>query len=354
MTSKNKFGFDPVETPAPIRRDRRPGPMGAAVRETAESLSESTDAKIEQRRRNAEDAKAFRAAEAEGRILVTIPLDAIRTDALPRDRLELEAVAASDEMEELKTSIRARGQREPIEVWRDDDCYQLKKGWRRLTALRQLLTETGDTQFATVTARIEGGEDDRLARYVDMVEENVVREDLTFAEMAQVALAAAEDGEVDEIDPDAMVGRLYGSLHKTKRSYIRAFVYLLSVLGDDLRWPKAVGRNLGVEVSRTIRSQAEVAALRDALAGCRDAEAQNRALMGFVQTAKKGAGDTAKERAPRPKLEFHIGATKITARNGECRIVSETDFAEVPRERLEQAIKAFEAELRGRPRIRQL
>ncbi|UWQ19859.1 ParB N-terminal domain-containing protein [Jannaschia sp. M317] len=352
MTSKNKFGFAPIDTPA-VKRDRRPGPMGAAVRETAETLHETTEAKIEQRRRNAEDAKAWREAQEAGHVLLSLPLDRIGTEALPRDRLDLEAVAASDEMEELKASIRARGQREPIEVWAEGDGYQLKKGWRRLTALRQLHDETGDDRFAMVVARVEGGADDRLARYVDMVEENVVREDLTFAEMAQVAISAAEDPAVDEIDPDAMVARLYASLHKTKRSYIKAFVWMLSILGADLRFPKAVGRDLGVSVARALRVPGEVETLRARLATAEDAQAQNRLLQGFVEAEKRGAGQGA-ARPAMAKLEFRVGALKVTARDGEFRVVSDTNFAQMPRDRLEAAVKAFEAELARGPRIRKL
>ena len=67
MAGKNKFGFEPLE-PAPSRpaRDRAPGPMGAAVRDAASNMTEATEAKVEQRRRNAEDAKAYRAARQEG------------------------------------------------------------------------------------------------------------------------------------------------------------------------------------------------------------------------------------------------------------------------------------------------
>ncbi|WP_308418332.1 ParB/RepB/Spo0J family partition protein [Palleronia aestuarii] len=321
--------------------------MGAAVREAAEDLHASTEAKVEQRRRNAEDAKAFRAAREAGRVLVSLPLDRIGTDDLPRDRLELEAVAVSDEMEELKASIRARGQKEPIEVYEDElGGYQLKKGWRRLTALRQLHVETGDRSFSEVVARIEAGESQRIARYIDMVEENVVREDLTFAEMAQVAITAAADPGTGEGDADAMVGRLYTALHKTKRSYIRSFVSVLETLGDDLRWPKAVKRDLGVEVARTLKGSSDIPALRTALSGCSDPEAQNRILGEFVSVSKRS---TTPDRpaASRPKLEFHLGATKVTARQGECRIVSQDNFAEISRERLERAVKAFERELRA-------
>ncbi|WP_299784585.1 ParB N-terminal domain-containing protein [uncultured Roseobacter sp.] len=354
MSGKNKFGFAPVDPePTPARRSRNPGPMGAAVRDVAANLQETTEAKVEQRRRNAEDAKAFRDAQDEGRVLVRIPLREIRTDDLPRDRLELDAVAQSDEMEELKSSIRERGQKEPIEVYRDAaGAFQLKKGWRRFTALSQLFSETGDAGFGEIVARVEAGQGDRIARYVDMVEENVVREDLTFAEMAQVAITAAQDSGIEETDPSELVNRLYGALHKTKRSYIRSFVFLLSVLGDSLNWPKDVARNLGVDVARALKSEGQAAELRNLLAGCEDAAAQTRVLASFLAQSK-AKPDAAKQGAePKQKFEFFLGETKITARMGECRIVSDRDFATISKARLEEAVKAFEAALAGGPRIR--
>jgi ParB family chromosome partitioning protein len=157
-------------------------------------------------------------------VLNVLAIDDVRVDGLPRDRLDLEGVAAAEEMDELKASIRARGQREPIEVYVDAaGRFQLKKGWRRLTALRSLLEETGDARFATVVARIGASDDDRVALYVDMVEENAVRQDLTFAEMAAVALKAAQDPAAGLGSVDEAVSRLYASLQKTKRSYIRQF-----------------------------------------------------------------------------------------------------------------------------------
>ena len=356
MSGKNKFRFAPLGTATPSkRRTREPGPMGAAVRDVAENLQETTEAKIEQRRRNAEDAKTFRQAQGEGRVLYQIPLGDIFTDDLPRDRLALEEVAQSDEMEELKSSIRDRGQREPVEVYvGPNGQYQLKKGWRRYTALSQLFTETKDQRFGTITARIESGDGDRISRYVDMVEENVVREDLSFAEMAQVAITAARDAGVDEVDPAELVSRLYSALHKTKRSYIKSFVFLLNALGDDLKWPKAIPRNLGVDASRALRSPDQADALCVKLATSASAEDQNAVLREFVETSQKSSTSTsAKTPAePKQKFEFHVGKTKVTARQGECRIVSEVDFATLPKKQLEDAVRAFEEALKGGPRIR--
>ena len=353
MSSKNKFGLVPLETKSlPPRRECSPGPMRAAVRGTAESPAETTEAKVELRRRNAEDARTFRQAMDEGRVLVHLPLTDVATDDLPRDRLELEAVAQSDEMEELKASIRERGQKEPIEVYVGaDGRYQLKKGWRRLTALRQLHGETGDTAFATVIVRVEAGQGNRISRYIDMVEENVVREDLSFAEMAQVAITAAQDAGIDETDPAELVNRLYGALHKVKRSYIRNFVFLLTALGEDLKWPREVARNLGVDVARSLNSVGQAEALREKLRGCRTAEEQNAVLAASL-SAKPDAGREEPKPAPRQMSEFFVGKTRVTARKGECRLVSDRDFANLPKAQLEEAVKAFEAALQGGPRVR--
>lgn len=347
MSSKNKFGFAPVDPQEVKPRDRSVGPMGAAIRDTAEHLTESTDAKVEQRRLNAEDAKSFRAAHAEGLVLSRVPLADVHTDDLPRDRLELDAVAAADEMEELKASILARGQKEPVELYRGDDGrLQIKKGWRRFTALSQLFAETQDAGFGSILARIDGQSQGRLLRYVDMVEENVVREDLTFAEMAQVAITAAADPQIEETDPLVLVGALYAALHKMKKSYIRSFVTLLVVLGEDLRWPKAVPRNAGVDTVRRLKGEASlVNGLRQRLRAASTAEAQNEVLKSFA--AGQGGATGSRAKPPKQKFEFHVGNTKVTARQGECRIVSSVDYAAVPKARLEEAIKRFEQALRG-------
>lgn len=356
MSSKNKFGFAPVTPEAKAPRNRSVGPMGAAIRDASEALSESTEAKVEQRRKNAEDAKTYRAAAVDGLILTRLPLADVHSDDLPRDRLELEAVAQADEMEELKASIRARGQKEPVEVYRGaDGRLQIKKGWRRLTALRQLLAETGQDSFATVLARVDDSDDTRLLRYVDMVEENVVREDLSFAEMAQVAIAAAADEAVEEGDPLALVGTLYAALHKMKKSYIRSFVTLLQTVGEDLQWPKAVPRNIGVDVVRAMKgAEHRLEDLRLRLRAAATAEAQNEVLKSFA--AGQGGKAVKGEKSPKQKFEFHVGETKVTARQGECRIVSGLDYAALPKGQLEQAIKAFEEALKtpGNPRVTEL
>lgn len=347
MTGKNnRFGIGPIEVPneLAVRRSRDPGPMGVAVRESASSAQESSDALVEQRRQNASDAKEFRAAREAGRVLLQIATEEIAVSALPRDRLDLDAASSDDAMEELKASIRERGQREPIEVFPGaNGNWELKAGWRRLTAIRQLRQETGDPRFEYVLARAAAGSSDRADLYLDMVEENVIREDLSFAEMAHVAIALADDPEAGVASVDDAVGRLYRALHKVKRSYIKAFVGLVAALGSSLRYPKAVSRDLGVDVARRLASAsvAEVEELRGRLSTAESADDQTSVLRQFLKPvavvhARKGAGQ---------KFEFRVGQAKVTARNGEVRIKAGHDFASIDRSTLERAVQAFQAVL---------
>lgn len=348
MNRKNRFGVEPVNPGEVLSRKREVGPMGAAVREAADSLSASTENLVEQRRQNAADAKLLRAAQSEGRILETLPVEAINFDDLPRDRMDLCGVASSDEMEELKASIRERGQKEPIEVYRTSKGYQLKKGWRRVTALNQLRQETGDDRFAVVLARVVEGSAGRIDLYIDMVEENVIREDLTFSEMAQVALSAAQDLAAEGHSAEELVGRIFASLHKMKRSYIRSFVFLLEQLGEALRYPKSVSRNVGVEVARMLQSSPELLPqLRAELAETRTAEQQADVFQRFLAGSLNQPRTVSMERGKSMKYEFRVGKAKVTARKGECRILSDDDFLSVDRKRLQLAIEAFQHVLRG-------
>lgn len=351
MAGKSRFDI-PVTPGAAARRERRSGPMGAAGREVGESLTAATEAQVEVRRRNAADAKAWRDAEADGRVLSRVPLDAIHVDDLPRDRLKLDDVASSDEMDELKASIRARGQREPMEVYRDaEGRLQLKKGWRRLTALRSLHQETGDARFAEAVCRIDGEERGRVDLYIDMVEENAVREDLSFAEMAQLAIEAQRDPACGFATHDDAVRRLYGSLHKMKRSNIRQFVTLMEAVGDVLQWPKAVGRDLGANVGRKLRDRPDlVSGLRAALVEAQSLQDQSAALHAIVEAERAGLAESgcrspAKAARRGAKVQFRHGEAKVVAKAGECRISSPQDFSALPQERLAAAVAAFYAKL---------
>ena len=340
---------------------RRVGPMAVAGRETAEALTRLAEEQTEQRRRNAEDAEIFRRLKRDGDVLERLPLDVVQTRSLPRDRLDLEAVARSDAMDELKASIRSRGQREAIEVWPvGDGRYELKSGWRRLEALRQLHAESGDARYATVLARVmAAGSEVRSLLYVDMVEENIIREDVSFAELAHVAIMMALDPLAGVSSADDAVNRLYGSVQKSKRSTIRRFVELLQAVGDGLPSPQAIPKHLGAEAARLLGQDGEhVARLLELLAGAEDAAAQNEALGTFIAERSAvatpcdgGEVETRRSRrvggSGRQKFEFHHEGMKVTARPGEVRIRCGEDFVDMPRERLEAAVAAFRAALTG-------
>jgi len=68
---------------------RRPGPMAVAGRESAESLTRLAEDQAEQRRRNAQEAELFRSARKQGLVLERLPVEAVRADSLPRDRMAL-------------------------------------------------------------------------------------------------------------------------------------------------------------------------------------------------------------------------------------------------------------------------
>lgn len=330
----------PVAEAAPPQ-PRRAGPMGSAGRDVAEAVTAATEAQVEARRQNAADAKAWRAAEAEGRVLVAVPLEEIAADDLPRDRLDLDGAAGSEAMEELKASIRARGQREPIELYRDHrGRLQIKKGWRRVTALRALHAETGEARFATALARIDGeggqgGEASRIGLYVDMVEENAVREDLTFAEMAQLVIAACDDPRTGFQDHEQALSRLYASLHKMKRSNIRQFVRLLVTLGDALKWPKAVGRDLGTAVARRLaEDEALGASLRAALTAAETPTRQN-AILKAALTSQPAAGP---RRAAR---HVAIPGLKATISGEQTSITLDRPIDSIAEDRLAAALAAF-------------
>ena len=60
--------------------------------------------------------------------------------------------------------------------------------------------------------------------------------------------------------------------------------------------------------------------------------------------------ETGRGTAPRPvkrdsKVTFRVNDVKVVARKGECRIVMDTDFTEIPRDKLEEALIGFAAKL---------
>ncbi len=283
--TRRRRGFE-VELPLddgtafPAGKADRPSPMASAVRETAAALGARAAAEAAIRAENDALAMAHVAARRAGRVVELVPVARIRATKLTRDR----AQGPDPELAELAASIRAVGLSHPVRVEpQADGGFELIQGFRRLAAYRALLAETGDPAWAAIPAVVEAGDGVPLL-YRRMVDENLVRKDISFAEMAALARAYAADPATGAGDLDAAVTALYGSAGAQKRSYIRAFAALLDAVGDHLRHPQAVPRALGLALRRAIEppgAAATLAAALDAL-GDRDAEAELALLARFA------------------------------------------------------------------------
>lgn len=200
-------------------------------------------------------------AQREGRMVLSLPLEAVRADYLIRDRL----ACHPEEMEALKDSIRIRGQQTPIEVTDlGGGRYGLISGWRRLRALRELHEDTGGlARFGVVQALLRLPAD-RPAAYVAMVEENEVRADLSFYERARIVVQAVDAGVFDS-DKQALQS-LFASASFSKRSKVKSFMPLVQALDGALRHPAQIPERLGLSLSKALAEDAGFATrLRDML-----------------------------------------------------------------------------------------
>jgi ParB family transcriptional regulator, chromosome partitioning protein len=190
-----------------------------------------------------EVAETLRAAREGGRMVLDLPHEAVAADHLARDRLPLE----DEEMATLRDSIRAHGQRTPIEVTplAGPLPYGLISGWRRLVALKALHAETGEPRFATIRALVTRPETAGAA-YVAMVEENEIRVGLSQYERARVVALAARRGIFP--DEEAALQALFGTASKAKLSRIRSFLRLFHALDDALTFPRAIPERLGLRL----------------------------------------------------------------------------------------------------------
>lgn len=186
-------------------------------------------------------------------------------------------------MESLVESLRARGQQTPIEVVElAPGRYGLISGWRRITALKRLLDETGDARFAAALAILRRPED-ASESYVAMVEENEIRVGLSYYERARIVVRAVEEGVYPT--QKAALQSLFASASRAKRSKIKSFIVLVEALDADLAFPTQIGERLGLDLSRRLAedppfAEQAIAVLRDAAP--EQAEAELALLAGLV------------------------------------------------------------------------
>lgn len=336
--------FDDATVPAGTedKTPTRRGPMAAAISENAEALGVRKAAEAEIRVENDRLAHEYVALKKNGQIVGMVALGDVKTSKLVRDR-----VAERDpELDELKASILAVGLANPIHVEEIGDGYELIQGFRRLSAYRELLKDTGDERFARIPATLQarGAQLDHL--YRRMVDENLVRRDISFAEMAQLAMSYAHRGDQSVA---AAIDVLYASVGRQKRSYIRHFAHLLTVLGDDLKFPETIPRATGLSLVKLLEESPRFAGQVRALLKsqqARDAAIELSLLRSAVAGGKakpKAAKSNAAKTSARTtiKLNRPEGVAKCTASAGKFEVLLDHDFGAIEPRRLEAAARAF-------------
>lgn len=332
-------------------RTRR-GPMAAAISETVQSARERNDLEAQIRAENDALAHEYVRLKQLGLVIEQVPLDLVDTYKLTRDRAKVE----DPELAELMQSVKAIGLSNPIRLEaRADGRYELVQGFRRLSAYRKLLAETGDAVWAKIPAAVAEPGEALESLYRRMVDENLVRKDISFAEMAQLAIDYAADPQTAETDPDKVVAQLFSSANYQKRSYIRNFIRLIDRIGPYLSYAYAIPRALGLALVSKLEVEPQIASeIKEALADWDNHSEKDeldvlRRIVGG-QGADLGAGDNVGVPSRRnaaatvkAKTSFQIdrkeGRAKCTAANGRLEIRLARDFTVLDRRRLEQAVR---------------
>ena len=337
---------EPSDMPELETKSARRGPMASAIGEVGDARRYREKVEADIRAEN--DALAHELVRLKKLGLVTdlIPLDSVRTTKLTRDR------RLSDDMDlgDLKTSLREIGLSNPIRVEADGQGgYELVQGLRRLTAYRELLVETEDARWMHIPAGIFATGESDAGLYRRMVDENLIRKDVSFAEMASLARAYAADG-VDGCESlDVAVNALFASVSPQKRSYIRRFALLLARLDKVLEHPAAMPRSLGLQLADRLEADpAFVGVVSDALraAPTRDAAEElailRRVIEGQSAPLPVKARGVPRGRRGRVALTVPVGpGVRATATQGKMELRADIDFGAVDRARLERAIEAF-------------
>ena len=324
--------------PAPTRR----GPMASAIVETAEATTERAGVEAAIRAEN--DALAHEHVRLKKLGLITdlIPTAQVTATKLTRDR----STNVDPELAEVKASIQAVGLSNPIRVEQGETGFELVQGYRRLCAFRELEAETGDKRYARIPAAMVPRGEPLVDLYRKMVDENMVRKDLSFGEMAQLALSYAQDA---EIDPGEAVSKLYASALKQKRSYIRQFTRLLADLDGAVRFPEAIPRSLGLELCKLFEAEPERAGVVvEALQAKPDRDAARElAILRKAATTKTPRDAPTARTVSKTSLRLARpeGEAKVTATDGRVELRLERDFSAVSKARLQSGIEAFLAAL---------
>lgn len=199
---------------------------------------------------------AMSRAREEGRLVLSLALESLDPGYLVRDRIRID----EEEMAALVVSIREHGQRAPVEVVDlGSGRYGLISGWRRLQALRRLADEGSVRPILALLRQPESASD----AYVAMIEENEIRQALSYYERARIAARAVDLG-VFETEKAALQ-RLFASASRPRRSKIGSFLTLYRRLDDVLSFPAMIPERLGLALEKALDDPARLAELREKL-----------------------------------------------------------------------------------------
>ncbi len=353
MSKRRVFDIDFPEG-APHSEERvgaegRRGPMAMAISESGDATRSREEAYAEIRTENDALAHEFVRLKKLGLIVDLIPVRDIGVTKLTRDR----SAARDPEIDELKVSITRIGLSNPIRVEEVAGGYELIQGYRRLQAFRELWEETGDERFAAIPAGLLARGETLESLYQRMVDENLIRRDLSFAEMAELARRYVADVQTDAVDINAAVASLFASASRQKRSYIRHFATLLDLVGDSLRFPEAIPRALGLQLEKKLtQGELSARAVRGRLgavsAGDPEAELGVLREMAAGTPAPRHARKAERAGAKTTlRYEGPGGMVRCTATEGSILLRAERDFSNLDREALESALEAFFRTLDG-------
>ncbi|PZX38299.1 ParB family chromosome partitioning protein [Roseinatronobacter thiooxidans] len=358
MTKRRVFdiGFPdddtaPESVPAGTDSPSRRSPMAAAISENAEALRDRAAAEARIRDENDALAHEFVRLKKLGVVVDLIALDDIHAQALNRDR----ATGRDEELDELKDSIREIGLSNPIRVVARDGGYDLVQGYRRLTAYRELLAETGNAEaWGRIPAGMVAPGESLEALYRRMVDENMVRRDISFAEMAELARAYAQDPETPAPTLDAAIASLYASANRQKRIYIRNFARMLDGLGASLQHAPAIPRALGLQVWKRMDREPETLPRLLGQLNAEPTRSEDREMTLLRDYAGKQPEEEQGAKTPAPRkpgarttLRVAHGAemAQFSASDGRVELRLPRDFTTIDRARLERAVTAFLAVL---------
>ncbi|MDJ0825347.1 MAG: ParB N-terminal domain-containing protein [Rhodobacter sp.] len=328
----------PEQTETPRR-----GPMAAAINENARAVAEREEAQAAIRRENDALAREFVRLKKLGLIVDAVPIDRIVTTKLARDR----AAKRDPELDELKTSIQAIGLSNPIRVEEAGDGYELVQGYRRLEAYRELFAETGDERFARIPAGLVAKGETIDSLYRRMVDENLIRRDVSFAEMAELARNFVDDAGTGTQTLDSAIRTLFASAGRQKRNYIARFANLLAQIGPHLSFPEALPRSVGLALEK--RLSAEPGFAQFVVAQLR-ARPPKTTLEEVTLLRELGTGRPDKPKAavaPRGQAKTTLkyngpgGMVRCLASEGRFVVLAERDFSNLERTQLEAALDAF-------------